>query len=215
MPFGAALDTALGVVLARRYVQRRLRRLSTSHPPSRCRRCVRQLRDEDACGLSSASEPALRTQAAAAPASQSTSAAQSFPKTAPELYGPRRLDRVRRAKGDQLGRDNVPFNVVTVRVAAVAGAALLVLAGLVVFRVTPAVERSFNCEDGIGDLVGVGSVLVMIAGAIITILGFRQAVAAQSLSSALVAFAGVALILLSFTGLYLYTQTWGVEGCMD
>jgi hypothetical protein len=108
-----------------------------------------------------------------------------------------------------------PFSPTIVRIAAVAGVVLLGVAGIVRFWVTPAFEESFEVCTGIGDVVALASFVTLACGIVIMVIGVRQADAARSWACLLVAFAGFALVLLGLTGLLLYGETWGSEGCSD
>jgi hypothetical protein len=93
---------------------------------------------------------------------------------------------------------------------------LLGFAGVLRFSITPAFDRSFeSCAGDLGGLIAVGSFVGLLGGIAITIIGFRQAVAARSWRSSLVGFAGVALVLCAMSGLQLYGSTWESEGCSD
>jgi hypothetical protein len=108
---------------------------------------------------------------------------------------------------------DVPFSPATIRTAAVAGVALLVLAGLVVFWVTPIVERSFDCRNTVTLLIPVMGSVAAVGGGAIVVVGSLRAFDARSWPSALVVFAGVALIVCAAAAIYLYTQTWGSAYC--
>jgi hypothetical protein len=109
-----------------------------------------------------------------------------------------------------------PFSRTTIWIAAIAGVVLLAFAGLLYFAITPAFERSFqSCYSDLGSLVLIGSLFALLAGAAFAVIGFRRAWDAESLPSALVAFAGVALVLCAVAVMRLHALTWGSEGCHD
>jgi hypothetical protein len=109
--------------------------------------------------------------------------------------------------------DRPPYGRTPLRVAAIGGVVLLTLSGLIVWWVTPTVDRSLDCDSVWSVLSVVGAILAVIVGATVALVTLFEVIRARAWSALPIVFAAVALVVCGIAAGYLYAQTWGSEYC--